>query len=284
MKLSVSSYSFGSYAQAEVLGILGVMEKARDMGFEGFEIAECPEIYDADTVEAIRKRSEELSLPIVALDVGADFTKNSCTSLDEEIQRVCALVDIADALGTKMLRHDVCYGNFDGKHGVGFEDVLPVIVKGCRAVADYAEGLGIVTMFENHGYFVQDSDRVERLINAVAHPSFGYLLDVGNFMCVDEEPTLASGRLARYACHAHAKDFHKKSGSTEFPGEGWFTTRGGNYLRGAIIGHGDACCAQSIKLLKASGYDGYLTIEFEGLEDNLRGISLGLENLRKYID
>lgn len=283
MKLSVSSYSFGSYAQAEGLGILGVMEKARDMGFEGFELAECPEIYDSDTIKAIRKRSEELSLPIVALDVGADFTKNSCTSLDEEIQRVCTLVDTADALGTKMLRHDVCYGNFDGKYGIGFEDVLPVIVKGCRAVAEYAEGLGIVTMFENHGYFVQDSDRVERLINAVAHPNFGYLLDVGNFMCVDEEPTLASGRLARYARHAHAKDFHKKSGCTEFPGEGWFTTRGGNYLRGAIIGHGDACCAQSIKLLKASGYDGYLTIEFEGLEDNLRGIALGLENLRKYI-
>ena len=60
-------------------------------------------------------------------------------------------------------------------------------------------------------------------------------------------------------------------------------SRAGNYLRGAIIGHGDACAAQSIGILKRSGYDGYVTVEFEGLEDKLVGIELGLANLRRFI-
>jgi len=283
MKLSVSTYSFGSYAHSSKLGIIGVMDEAVKMGFEGIEIDSNEQTEDKELVRKIRDHSEKLSLPIVALDVGADFTKNNCASLEDEIVRVKALVDTAAELGAKMMRHDVSYGNFTGRYGISYDDVLPTIVEGCRAVADYAQKRGVMTMFENHGYFVQDPARVEKLINAVAHPNFGYLIDVGNFMCSDEDPCRAVGMLAKYAVHAHAKDFHYKSGMLECPGEGWFPTRSGNYLRGAVIGHGDANCAQSVRKLKESGYDGYITLEFEGIEDNLVGIRLGLNNLKKYI-
>lgn len=283
MKISVSTYSFGSYADKSKLGITGVMDKALEMGFEGIELVECEELYDPATIKEIKDHSEAIGIPIVALDVGADFTKDNCASLDSEIERVKKLVDIAAMLGAPKMRHDVAYGNMTGRYGISFDDVLPTIVKGCRAVADYAEKCGVMTMFENHGIFIQDSNRVEKLINAVAHPNFGYLIDLGNFMCADENPNHAVGVLAKYAVHAHAKDFHLKSGALECPGEGWFTTRSGDHLRGAIIGHGDANCAQSVRKLKSTGYDGYLSIEFEGLEDNITGIRLGLENLKKYI-
>ena len=35
--------------------------------------------------------------------------------------------------------------------------------------------------------------------------------------------------------------------------------------------------------LKKSGYDGYISIEFEGMEDVLEAIQIGLENLKLYI-
>lgn len=106
---------------------------------------------------------------------------------------------------------------------------------------------------------------------------------MGNFMCADENPNLSVGILAPYAKHVHAKDFFLKSGDVTDPGEGWFRTRGGNYLRGTIIGHGDARIAQSLYVLKKSGYDGYITVEFEGMEDNLRGIALGKKNLERFL-
>jgi len=89
--------------------------------------------------------------------------------------------------------------------------------------------------------------------------------------------------MAPYAVHVHAKDFHWKSGMEPNPGKGWFLTRAGNYLRGAIIGHGEAKVKQSIDTLKRAGYDGYVTVEFEGIEDKLKGIELGRENLASYI-
>jgi sugar phosphate isomerase/epimerase len=139
-------------------------------------------------------------------------------------------------------------------------------------------------MTENHGYFSQDSSRVEKLINETNHENFGALVDIGNFMCADEDPAMAVGNLAKYAKHVHVKDFFKKSGMEIDPGDTWFKSRAGNYLRGAVIGHGDAKVYQCIQILKSSGYDGYYSVEFEGIEDNLVGIELGLKNLKRFLN
>jgi hypothetical protein len=36
--------------------------------------------------------------------------------------------------------------------------------------------------------------------------------------------------------------------------------------------------------MKASGYDGYLSIEFEGMEECKTGIKIGFDNVRKIWD
>jgi len=107
------------------------------------------------------------------------------------------------------------------------------------------------------------------------------LMDIGNFLCADEPPSLAVGRLAPYAFHVHAKDFHLKPGVAPDPGEGWFQSRGGAYLRGAIIGHGDVPVGPCLRILKKHGYEGAVSIEFEGLEDPILGLRIGLANLRR---
>ncbi|MBO4795025.1 MAG: TIM barrel protein, partial [Clostridia bacterium] len=133
------------------------------------------------------------------------------------------------------------------------------------------------------GFFAQDAERVEKLINAVDDDNFGALVDIGNFSCADEYNPRSVGIMAPYAFHAHAKDFHIKSGNGENPGDGFFMSRGGNYLRGSIIGHGDVPVKQCVNALRRAGYDGYLMIEFEGMEDPITGISVGLKNLKRIV-
>jgi sugar phosphate isomerase/epimerase len=182
------------------------------------------------------------------------------------------------------MRHDATGGFPAGQKGPkGFDDAVPVLAQGCRAVTEFAAEQGIKTMVENHGFFCQDSARVEKLANAVNHPNFGILIDMGNFLCADEDPAEAVGRLMPYAVHCHAKDFHVKPGTAPNPGQGWFQSRAGNYLRGSIIGHGDVPVTQCLRLMKKGGYDGVLSIEFEGMEDPLQGIAVGLENLQRFV-
>ena len=73
-------------------------------------------------------------------------------------------------------------------------------------------------MTENHGFFSQDSCRVEKLYTAVNHPNFGLLCDIGNFVCADEDPAKAVARVAPYTRYVHAKDFICKSFYSDDPG------------------------------------------------------------------
>ena len=233
---------------------------------------------------AIRAREEcaKVGLEIGSYTVGADFINGSDGDLDAEIQRVKGEVDIARILGAKLMRHDATIGfPKDHKGPRDFDAALPRLIEGCRAVTEYAQQFGIKTMIENHG-FCQDSDRVEKLINGVNHPNFGLLLDMGNFVCVDESPEIAMGKLMPMPSMSMPRIFIK-SGMHPDPGKGWFRSRGGNYLRGAIIGHGDVAIPQCLRIIKDSGYEGALSIEFEGLEDPRMGVEIGLDNLRRYL-
>ena len=68
------------------------------------------------------------------------------------------------------------------------------------------------------------------------------------------------------------------------PGNGWFRSRAGNYLRGCVIGFGQAKAAQSLKILKRAGYDGYVSVEYEGGEDCFWGIQTGLDNVKRFLE
>ncbi len=280
MKASVSSYSFGPYNSS--LGINGIIDKAVELGFEGIEFVDFAftDAHTEEVAKATREHAAEAGIPIIAYTAGADLI--NCANLDDEIERVKQQLQFASWLGVPMMRHDVGHRKVGAVTKMGYDDYIPEVARACRQITEYAEQLGIVTMTENHGFFSQDAARVEKLINAVGHPNFGALVDVGNFMCADEDPALSVGILAPYAKHVHVKDFFLKSGMETDPGTGWFQTRAGNYLRGTIVGHGDAKVPQSLRTLKKAGYDGYVSIEFEGLEDHLFGLQVGLENLKRF--
>ncbi len=282
MKIGVSSYSFQQLINAGSESQLSIVKKAKEMGFDGIEFIDlsAPEgVSEAQYAEMIREESEKLSLPVTAYTISANMLGEN--GVDAEVERVCKKVDIAKILGAKNLRHDAAWGVPDEiKAFAGFEQVLPTLVDGCKRVTEYAQTQGITTMIENHGFFCQESTRVERIINGVCNANFGVLLDMGNFACADENSAEAAGRLAPYIKHVHAKDFHIKSGNGLNPGKGFFKSRGGNYLRGSVIGHGDIPVFQCLSIVKNSGYDGFVSIEFEGIEDCLKGIEIGLENLR----
>ena len=287
MKLGVSSYSFSQAVAAGTLQFNDIPAKAKEMGFDVVEFSvlklpagETPLSF----APKLRELCDRAGIAAANYTIGADFLNGSKGDWKAEAERLKDEVRVAKILGAPGMRHDATYGYAPAHKGPrGFDDALPVLAKGCRAVTEFAADLGIRTMVENHGFFAQDSSRVERLMNAVNHPNFGWLVDMGNFLCVDEDPAQALGRAMPYAFHVHAKDFHVKSGRNPAPGAGWFQSRGGNYLRGAVIGHGEVPIVQCLGIMKKAGYDGVLSIEFEGIEEPLKGIGISLANLRRFV-
>ncbi len=283
IKTCVSSYSFGKYTDENIMGTLGIIEKAKELGFDGIEFIE-NDYTNPNKAHLIKKKCDEVGITPVNFCIGGNLALEDKDELNKEIERMKACVDVASLMGVSMMRHDVAYGPFNRTYNSDYEAAIPYIAEGARAVTEYAQSKGIKTMTENHGFFSQDANRVERLINAVNHPNFGALVDIGNFMCADEDPAHSVGIMKQYAFHVHCKDFYYKDGMDIAPGDGWITTRSGNYLRGSIIGFGNAKAAQSIRILKNSGFDGYMSIEFEGGDDTLWALEQSLANLKRFLE
>ena len=288
MKLGVSSYSFSRYLEEGRLDLLGVIKSAAEIGFDGIEFSgfgkEGEGVDQIELAKKIKDACADAKLNILSWTIGADFLKPVGGTVESEIERLKGQVNIAAALGAPTMRHDATSGFKDRKNNLAdYIEALPIVAKGYKGVTEYAADKGVKTMIENHGFFFQDSERVETLINTVNHPNFGALVDIGNFLCADDEPTRAVKRMAPYAFHVHAKDFHVKCASAD-PGAGWFRSRNGTWLRGAIVGHGNVNVKRCVEILKEAGYDKYLSIEFEGMEDNRKAIEIGFANLKRYTE
>ncbi|HEX7063693.1 MAG TPA: sugar phosphate isomerase/epimerase family protein [Bacillales bacterium] len=285
MKIGLSSYSLSRAIQAGDMTILEAIEWIAEQGGEhieivpiGFDFEENPELADD-----IRRKAEEVEIDVSNYAIGANFAIDNESEFQEEIDRVKKEVDRANRLGVKLMRHDIAWRPPGEDSVEQFEADLPRLVQACREIADYADQYGITTSVENHGFYVQASERVRRLVYEVDRKNFKTTLDAGNFMCVDEDPIASVKKNLPYASMVHLKDFYLRP-SYRNPGQGWMQTASGNYLRGAIVGHGDIDMWEMIRLIKASGYDGYVSIEFEGMEDCRSGSRIGMDNVRRLLE
>ncbi|WP_163536223.1 sugar phosphate isomerase/epimerase family protein [Gracilibacillus sp. YIM 98692] len=286
MKLGMSSYSLANAIHSGEMSILDVIQWTADHGGAHIEIV--PIGYtltnNQQLVKDIVAKAKEVNIEISNYAIGADFLASDEKDFAKEMERVKQEVDIAYQLGVKRMRHDVSFKPPEEASIEQFEEDLPRLIQGCQEIADYAKQYDIVTSIENHGFYIQASDRINLLVSKVNRPNFKHTLDTGNFLCVDEDPIVAIKKCIDHASMIHVKDFYIRNGASYHPGEGWFQSAGGHYLRGAITGHGDIDLQTVLKVIKESGYDGYLSIEFEGMEECKKASEISLNNVQNLWD
>lgn len=277
MQLGISTYSL-SGALRQGWPLEEALCWIRDQGAGHVELVE----FDGDlsAARAFGDLVRSLGLYVSNLAVSGDFLHRDPQA---EADRLCALAEAAQAMGAPRMRFD---NNGPGRPEAGncddaFAQDLPRLAKGCRQVAAYAQELGVQALVENHGYYVNGSQRLLQLLAAVGHENFSVLLDVGNMVCVDEEPFSCVAALLPHVKMVHVKDFYLRGGALFQGRPGWFVSQAGRFLRGAIAGHGDLPLGRILGLIRESGFDGDLSLEFEGLEECRFGCAEGLEMVRR---
>jgi len=282
MKIGVSSYSFKSYTRGS-MPIEDVIKTAKEIGYEQIEFVEFKLPGGENIMEyaaKVRDLCKGAGLKVAAYTCGADFISGSDGDPAKEVERLKTCVDVAATIGARNMRHDSTYG----AGGLTYIQAVKKMAPYVRELTEYAETKFVRTMTENHGHFMQESYRMEYLISEVDHPNYGALIDIGNFICADEDPVIAVSRLAPFAFHVHAKDFKYKKFDGGEPEQGWGNTRGGNMIAGTIVGNGDMPVTQCLRILKSAGYEGALGLEFEGSEDNMTALREGYAFLKKTIE
>lgn len=298
MKLGMSSYCLDREIAQGKMTLHEAIDWAAKMGAECLELVPFAFRFDDPAtgkvddaaIAQVKTWARDAGIEIVNYSVLADFCREG-EALEKEIRRVMHEIDIAAALGVPRMRHDASgFRRPQGENTLrDFERWMPVMAQSAKRLTEYAKRQGVQTLIENHGFFANGCDRVERILQYVNDDNYGLLLDTGNVVCVDEDPTVAAQALAPITRMVHLKDFYIRQrdpgDSTQFDCAGsWFRSRSGRYLRGAILNQGDLDVYATLSALKHAGYDGNIVIEFEGMEDARYATSVSMNNARRIWD
>ena len=287
MKIGLSTYSLNGAFKDGRLDMQGIVRTIAEWGGEHVEVVPLANfIENPELPKQVKAEADKCGIPLSSYTFEANFLRSRKDGHDltdaerkEEVAYVKRQIDIAASLGVKLVRHDVGHRPVENTSTAQFERDLPPVVEACREVADYAAQYGICTNLENHGRHFQGSERVHRLVDAVARPNFRCFIDVGNFIGVDEDPYSAVKNNLDIVSMFHFKDNYRRTWVAD--PQNWIVSKHGNFYKGAITGYGDLELKRIADLIKASGFDGFVSIEFECHEvDCLFGAKRSLECVR----
>jgi sugar phosphate isomerase/epimerase len=168
------------------------------------------------------------------------------------IREIKKWIDVAAAVGSRAVRVNT------GPEHEG-SDALSLAIESYRHLTEYAGELGMDVLIENHGGVSHDPDMVVRIIDAVSNERFGACPDFGGFD--DAVLYQALERIMPFAKVVHAKSY-------SFDEEGEETR----------IDYG-----RCLDIIKASGFDGVMSIEYEGEDDQYEGVRKTKELILKYL-
>jgi sugar phosphate isomerase/epimerase len=265
MKLSISMWSVVSVVKAGKMDLRGFVEYAahqQEHGARGVELLDYFWHDRAAELPKVKRQVADAGLALAVYSIGNDFFQPDREAWRQQLAGLKEGVDVANALETPVLR--VFSGN--AKPDYTFEEGLGWITDGLAQGAAYAATRGVTLALENHGLMAGRSDQVRHIIETVGSPALRANLDTGNFLLVNQDPTEAAKALADLVALVHLKDFRK---ATPADIEHVYKGLDGVSFTGAVVGEGQVDLPAITALLRAAGYTGWLSLEFEGAQDPL---------------
>jgi sugar phosphate isomerase/epimerase len=280
LKIGVSMWSYVRAFNDGRLNIPGFIHEAKRAGADGVELLDffyrdlATERHEA--TQALR----ETGLPCPIFSISQNFAKPTEEERRAQLDKIKFGVDEAVHFESGVVR--VFAG--DVSEGITFDQARQWIVEGLAEASKYAASKGKKLALENHGTLAGRGEQVKGLINDVrklaGNDALGANPDTGNFLIVNQPSHEAIREVANFAHMVHFKDFAPEpEGHSGFA----YTTIDGRRLVGTAVGEGTVDLAQCIRALREVGFDGWLSVEYEGEEDPITAVRRSIENARKFL-
>lgn len=293
MKIGVSMWSYFHTWRKGGFDVPAFIREAKRAGADGVELldffyndagADRIQLFTTEQVAPKRAAAQEAlaetGLPIPIFSVANNFAKHDPSEREQDLKKIQFGVDEALAYGAKVVR--VFAG--DVSETVTFDQAREYIVDGLAKASVYAHERGIRLALENHGTLAGRGEQVCGLIEDVrtraGNDALGANPDTGNFLIVGQQSDEAIREVAKYAYMVHFKDFAPAPDDwTGFS----YKTIAGDPLIGTAVGEGVVDLAACIAALEGAGFDGWLSVEYEGEEDAMTAVPRSIENARKFL-
>lgn len=203
----------------------------------------------------------------------------------EAIETVKKYADIAKILGSPYLHHTIALNFSDPQYIADhFELFYQRGLEAVREIFDYAATLGIRTIYEDQGFLFNGRKNFGRFLNEVDR-NVGVVADFGNIQFADEDVEDFISAFSDRVVHVHVKDYVVTKGASreKLPDE--YTSKGGNYLQGCLIGEGSVHTDTAFRALQTMGYKGFVALEGDPIgPDEEASFRKNLETVNRYID
>ena len=236
---------------------------------------------DPELAKELKTYADSKGISFPCVSVGMNLVDDD---RKDAIETVKKYADIAKLLGSPYLHHTIALNFSDPQYiADNFELFYQRGLEAVREIFDYAATLGIRTIYEDQGFLFNGRKNFARFLNEVDR-NVGVVADFGNIQFADEDVEDFISAFADRVVHVHVKDYLVTKGSAReiLPGE--YTSKGGNYLQGCLIGKGSVHTDDAFRALQAMDYRGFIALEGDPIgPDEEASFRANLETVNDYI-
>ncbi len=224
-------------------------ESAKAFGYEGVELR----LLDgkiiggnlpAEQRRRVRTQTRQANMPVIGLDTSVRVAQPDPDSRAEQLREGLALLELAHELEAPFIRV------FAGPpSGVSEAAIVASAAMTLEPLARRGRELGVAIALETHDA-LSSSALVARVLDQLNDPFVGALWDLLHPFRMGETPQETAQRLGKYLLHVHVKDGQRPEAQTA----NWQL---------ALLGEGDVPTQEMLAALRAVGYDGWLSVEWE---------------------
>jgi sugar phosphate isomerase/epimerase len=252
LKTALNAYSFDALLNANArnraigLDLFALCDFAASQGFDGIDLTGYyfpgyPNAPEDSYLYGIKKHLHALGLAISGTGVRNDFTAADKNVRAEGVRRVKQWIEVAAKLGAPVLRvfadSQPPYHNWiEASSNATRERVEEWMAQDLRECVLHAQSFGVVVGLQNHGDFITTAEEHLRLLKKIDSPWCGAIVDTGRYLSADPYEDIST--MAPYAVNWQIKtNISNKATSPRMD------------------------LIKLIKIIRRSGYRGYLPIE-----------------------
>jgi len=244
LKLSLNAFSFNAQLLDGSMTIDDMLEFCAEQGLmavdiTGYYFKGYPQVPSDEVIYNVKRKAFSLGLEICGTGVRNDFTHVDPEKRRENVTLVKNWIEVAQKLGGQTIR---IFSGTQKPDGYSRAQILESMLQDIRECIDHGKAHGVVVAIQNHDDFIKTAADTIEIIEGIKSPWFGLMLDIGSFRTADPYDEIA--RTIQYAVTWQIKEKV--------------------FIKGREV---DVDAGRLIRLIKDSGFRGYLPLETLGQGD-----------------
>ena len=294
MNISVMDYSFTRGISFKGIDVPGIIRYLRQLDSPAIEFMEA--LVDDQDFDNIQSALSETGTEVAGFITYCNFIDPDLSERQKRVTQLTKSLRRAAKLGAPHVT--VVPGILEG-------DISPAaaqdwVSQGLRECIPVASDLGVILAIENLGLQTDvygSSEHLMTICDSVGS-ELKLTYDAGNFLLTSEDCVEALDRIVSKVIHVHFKDFQffefegvlpENASDQEIQSilleHSVLVGADGRHYMGTVLGEGLVKLPAAVARLNELGYNGYISVEYEGLGDEPReAVRRGIKYLQSLLE